>query len=265
MSRLTTLFASKRSHILNVYGTAGYPALNSTIPMMRSLQSNGADIIELGMPYSDPLADGPVIQNSNMIALDNGMNLSLLFEQLHNMRAEIHVPVILMGYMNPVLQYGFEQFCKDAAAVGVDGLILPDMPDHAFEEHYGAIVRRYGLDFIFLVTPQTSDERIRKLDALSSGFVYAVSSAATTGSDKSMSHLNDYLRRLSDMKLKNPVMVGFGISTRAHVEQVSAYANGAIIGSAYIRALEHTNDVEKATADFLQQIVPSSSGISQDI
>lgn len=265
MSRLTSLFARKHSHILNVYGTAGYPALNSTMPMMRSLQSNGADIIELGMPYSDPLADGPVIQNSNMIALDNGMNLSLLFEQLRNMRAEIHVPVILMGYMNPVLQYGFEHFCKDAAAVGVDGLILPDMPDQAFEQYYGAIVRRYGLDFIFLVTPQTSDERIRKLDALSSGFVYAVSSAATTGSDKSMSHLNNYLRRLSDMQLKNPVMVGFGISTRAHVEQVCTYANGAIIGSAYIRALEHTNDIEKATADFLQQIVPSSSGISEDI
>ena len=171
MSRLSSLFNKKNARVLNVYCTAGFPKLNSTLEVMESLQANGADIIEVGMPYSDPLADGEVIQSSSLVALENGMTLEILFEQLAEMRKTIQVPVILMGYMNPILQYGFERFCAAAKAVGVDGLILPDLPLYEFEHIYGATIKANDLDFIFLVTPETSEERLRKLDALSSGFI----------------------------------------------------------------------------------------------
>lgn len=255
MSRIKDLFERKSSRVLNVYCTAGYPKLNSTLEVMSALQSNGADLIELGMPYSDPLADGPVIQHSSTVALENGMTIHTLFEQLKDFRKEIHVPVILMGYMNPVLQYGFEQFCKDAAAVGVDGLILPDLPEYEFETEYGAVIKKYGLDFIFLVTPETSDKRIAKLDELSSGFLYAVSSSSTTGSDKNMTDVNAYLQKLKALQLKNPVLVGFGIKDKQTFESACAYANGAIIGTAFIKALEGTNDVKAATKAFLEKVL----------
>ena len=212
MSRIQALFAKKNKEVLNVYCTAGYPALNSTIPIMQALQESGADLIELGMPYSDPLADGPVIQASSTQSLANGMTINLLFDQLKKFRSADHlqqaieVPVILMGYMNPVLQYGFEKFCADAAAVGIDGLILPDLPPYEFEHEYGAIIKKYGLDFIFLVTPETSMERIRQLDLLSSGFLYAVSSSATTGQDKNFDLVEKYLQQLQSMHLKNPLL-----------------------------------------------------------
>ena len=254
MTRIQSLFAQKQEKILSIYCTAGFPQLDSTLKVMQALQENGADLIELGMPYSDPLADGPIIQESNTIALHNGMNLSLLFDQLRDMRKDIHIPVILMGYMNPVMQYGFEKFCSDAAAVGVDGLILPDLPDHAYETKYGEIMRRHGLDFIFLVTPETSEARIRKLDSLSSGFLYAVASSATTGSENNMSLVNAYLRRLSAMKLSNPLMVGFGISSGAHFAAVCQDVRGAIVGSAYIRTLLNNSDVSSATKQFMQQM-----------
>ncbi len=186
MSRITELFKRKNEKVLNIYCTAGFPELDSTLKVMKELQDNGADMIELGMPYSDPLADGPVIQHSSTIAIANGMTIAKLFEQLKDFRSIIHVPVILMGYMNPVLQYGFEKFCKEAVAAGIDGLILPDLPGYEFETEYGAIVKKYGLDFIFLVTPETPGERIKKLDELSSGFLYAVSSSATTGKDSNL-------------------------------------------------------------------------------
>jgi tryptophan synthase alpha chain len=248
--------------ILNVYCTAGYPQLNSTLDVMKALQQNGADIIELGMPYSDPLADGPVIQHSSSIALANGMTIPVLFEQLKNWRAQntplgdggIGVPVILMGYMNPVLQYGFEKFCADAAAVGVDGLILPDLPEHEFETEYGAIIKKYGLDFIFLVTPETSDERIKKLDSLSSGFLYAVSSSSTTGSDKNMTDVSAYLKKLKSMQLKNPVLVGFGIKDKQTFDAACEHADGAIIGTAFIKALEESKDISLTVKKFLQSI-----------
>ena len=181
MNRIDALFAKKNKNILNVYCTAGFPQLNSTLEVMKALQDNGADLIELGMPYSDPLADGPVIQASGNKALENGMTIATLFAQLKGFRSAIRVPVLLMGYMNPVLQYGFEKFCADAAAIGIDGLILPDLPMHEFERDYKLILQKYQLHFIFLVTPETSEERIRKLDALSTGFLYAVSSSSTTG------------------------------------------------------------------------------------
>lgn len=255
MSRIKQLFQNKQNRVLNVYCTAGYPKLDSTLEVMKSLQENGADIIELGMPYSDPLADGPVIQQSGSVALANGMTMEKLFQQLQGFRKDIQVPVVLMGYMNPVLQYGFEKFCQHAAALPIDGLILPDLPEHEFETEYGPIVQRYGLDFIFLVTPETSEERVRKLDSLSTGFLYAVSSSSTTGKDKNMEEVIAYLQRLKSYQLRNPVLVGFGIKDKSSFEDACKHANGAIIGSAYIKSLEQSADVQKATAEFLRGII----------
>ena len=229
--------------------------MSSTLQVMQALQSNGADIIELGMPYSDPLADGPVIQQSGSIALQNGMTIATLFDQLKDMKSSISIPVILMGYMNPVLQYGFEKFCEDAAAVGVSGLILPDLPEFEFENEFGAIIKKYGLDFIFLVTPETSEQRIRKLDALSTGFLYAVSSSSTTGSNKNMSDVSGYLGRLKSMGLKNPILVGFGIKDKTSFDAACEHANGAIIGTAFIKALEGQENVADVTASFLQSVI----------
>jgi tryptophan synthase alpha chain len=222
---------------------------------MEALQDGGADLIELGMPYSDPLADGPVIQASSTVALSNGMTIAKLFEQLAAMRQTVSVPVLLMGYMNPVLQYGFERFCEAAAGVGVDGLILPDLPIYEFETEYGPAMKRYGLDFVFLVTPETSPERIRRVDMLSSGFLYAVSSSSTTGKDKDMGDQEAYFSRLKGMNLNNPVLVGFGIRDRATFDIASRHANGAIIGTAYIQALEGAKDIGAATKNFLSGIV----------
>ncbi|MGB8194173.1 MAG: tryptophan synthase subunit alpha [Chitinophagaceae bacterium] len=255
MSRIKDLVARKNSRIVNVYCTAGYPELESTVPVMQALQESGADMIELGMPYSDPLADGPVIQASGSKAIANGMTITKLFEQLNNFRKVIDLPVILMGYMNPALQYGFEKFCADAKAVGIDGLILPDLPVYEYETEYGAIIQKHGLDFIFLVTPETSEERIRKLDSLSSGFLYAVSSSSTTGKDKNMDEVDAYLQRLQEMKLQNPVLVGFGIKDRPTFDTACRHANGAIIGSAYINALNGSKDVATTTKQFLSEIV----------
>lgn len=255
MNRLEELFQRKKERVLNVYCTAGYPQLDSTIKVMKALQDNGADLIELGMPYSDPLADGPVIQASGSKALENGMSIETLFQQLKDFRKEIYVPVILMGYMNPVLQFGFEKFCQYCADAPIDGLILPDLPEYEYETEYGAMIQRYGLDFIFLVTPETSEERIRKLDSLSRGFLYAVSSSSITGSDKDFSPVETYLERLQKMQLKNPVLVGFGIKDKHTFDMACNHANGAIIGSAYIKSLENTNNVEETTKAFLDSIL----------
>ena len=255
MSRIQKLFLKKQHNVLNIYCTAGYPLLNSTIEVMEALQANGADLIELGIPYSDPLADGPVIQESGGVALQNGMTIKVLISQLQQMRKSIDVPVILMGYINPVLQYGFEKFCKDVSAAGVDGLILPDIPIREFETEYGPIMKRYALDFIFLVTPETSEERIRKIDAISTGFIYAVSSSSTTGKDKNFSEVEVYLKRLKEMNLKNPVLVGFGIKDKNAFQSACNYANGAIIGSAYIKALQQNADIKQTTKKFLEEVL----------
>ncbi len=261
MGRIAELFKKKQKNILNVYCTAGYPHLDSALEIIDALQRNGADLVELGMPYSDPLADGPVIQASGSKALQNGMTVAKLFEQLKHLRNPDFphnagdLPVILMGYMNPVLQYGFEKFCASAAAAGIDALILPDLPQYEFETEYGAIIKKYGLDFIFLVTPETSEERIRKLDALSTGFLYAVSSSSTTGKDKNLSDQSHYFKKLQDMKLKNPVLIGFGIKDKQTFHTACGYANGAIIGSAYIKALENGDDVKTTTKNFMEAIL----------
>lgn len=257
MSRLQELFERKKQKVLNVYCTAGFPQLHSTLEVMQAIQEGGADIIELGMPYSDPLADGPVIQASGSRALANGMTIAVLFAQLKDFRKSIHIPVILMGYLNPVLQYGFEKFCADAARVGIDGLILPDMPLYEFENEYKTFLDSYYLDFIFLVTPETPERRIRMLDNASRGFLYAVSSSATTGGNINLPVLETYLQRLQHMHLKNPILVGFGIKDKQTFETACKYAQGAIIATAYIRELENSNNVKETTKQFLNAVLES--------
>jgi len=254
MNRIDQLFASKQTGILNIYCTAGFPALEDTLPVMTALQAHGADMIELGMPFSDPLADGPVIQDSSTRALQNGMSLKKLFTQLKDFRKNIHVPVILMGYLNPVMQFGIEQFLQQCAATGVDGLILPDLPMQEYEQEYRPLFEKYGLHLIFLVTPETSEARIRQIDALSKGFVYAVSSSSTTGKDKDMKGQQAYFERLKALQLKNPVLIGFGIKDKPTFDAACAYSNGAIIGTAFIKALENAKDLDGTIKQFIQSV-----------
>ncbi|MGB4844773.1 MAG: tryptophan synthase subunit alpha [Ferruginibacter sp.] len=253
-NRLTKLFEDKKSSVLNIYCTAGYPRLESTGEVIDALQKKGADIIELGIPYSDPIADGPVIQQSNMIALENGMSIPVLFQQLKKIKDTVYVPVILMGYMNPVLQYGIEQFCEDAAAVAVSGIILPDLPMYEFETLYQQIFIKHNLKFIFLVTPETSEERIRQIDKLSSGFIYAVSSSSTTGKNKAIGDQASYFKKLQNMKLNNPVLVGFGIKDKNTFDAACAHTNGAIIGSAYIKAIKNSLNISEDTKEFINTV-----------
>ena len=255
MNRIDSLFKQKKQSVLNVYCTAGFPQLNSMVEVLSSLQENGADIIEIGMPYSDPLADGPVIQQSNMVALENGMSIPVLFEQLKNIRSTIHLPIILMGYMNPILQFGLKNFCEAAAAVGVDGVILPDLPMYEFENDYQPLFDEHGLKFIFLVTPETGEERIRKIDSLCSGFLYAVSSSSTTGNNKAIADQSTYFKRLKEMQLNNPILVGFGIKDKETFQSACQYTNGAIIGSAYIKALEGSTNIQLSTKEFLNNVL----------
>ena len=252
-SRIKKLFDSRKNDgcILSVYCTAGFPELNSTLEVIEALDKHGADMMELGMPYSDPLADGPVIQASSARAISNGMSILQLFKQLKDLRTITQMPIVLMGYMNPVLQYGFERFCRDASKAGIDGLIIPDLPEYEFETEYGPIIRQHGLDFIFLITPETPELRIRKLDELSSGFLYAVSSSSTTGKSQDTTAVAIYLSRIKAMRLKNPVIVGFGIRDHSSFMTACQYANGGIIGTAYIKAIENAEDVGLATKNFL--------------
>ena len=255
MTKLQELFLVKNKRVLNVYCTAGFPEYGSTIEIIKALCDAGVDIIEIGIPYSDPLADGPVIQYSNTKALQNGMTNAKLFEQLSVGKDEIKVPLILMGYLNPILLYGFDKFCKDASDCGVAGLIIPDMPPYEYEKEYRSIIHQYGLDFIFLVTPETEDERVMKLDELSSGFLYAVSSSSITGSNQNFDGVRSYLKRLKELHLKNRVMVGFGIRDKASFDLVCEYANGGIIGSAYIQTIDGSRNIELDTMKFIRAIL----------
>ncbi len=254
LNKLDQLFTTKSKSLLNIFFTAGYPDVNSTTEVILSLQQQGADIIEIGMPYSDPIADGPVIQESNMIALQNGMTMELLFHQLNTIKESVQVPLILMGYLNPVMQYGMEKFCADAAAAGVHGIILPDLPMFEFEHYYKSIFEKHQLHFVFLITPETSFDRIKKADILSSGFLYAVSSSATTGSSADNSTRDYYFERLAALKLKNPLLIGFGINDNRSFENACKYASGAIIGSAYIKILQHSRDINRDTGLFIRSI-----------
>src|SRR5688500_14006226 len=258
MNRIKKLFSKKNKNILNMYCTAGYPKLDRTLEELDALQQYGADMVELGIPYSDALADGPVIQQSNTVALQNGMPIQKLFQHLFAVKridvpsgtvsAEMneygfYLPLILMGYLNPVMQYGFEKFCKDAKEAGVDGIILPDLPLHEFETEYSQILEQYDLNFIFLITPETSIERIKKIDALSNGFIYAVSSSSTTGKDTNLQLQQDYFKKLHDLNLKNPVLVGFGIKDKQNFNIACKHTNGAIIATAYIKALQDADNI----------------------
>jgi tryptophan synthase alpha chain len=256
-NKLEQVFLNKTNNVLNVYCTAGYPFLESTNEVINSLQNNKVDIIELGIPYSDPLADGPTIQESSMVAINNGMTIEVLFNQLKENKNILtsKTALILMGYLNPVLLFGFEKFCAKAKKVGVDGLILPDMPTYEFEKTYKSIIDKHNLNFIFLVTPETSEARVRMLDNLSSGFLYAVSSSSITGSDKDFSTVTSYLQRLQSYQLKNKILVGFGIKDKQTFNTACANSNGAIIGSAYIKALQNCEDINNTTTQFINQIL----------
>ena len=224
--------------LLSIYFSAGYPNLNDTVTIIQDLEKNGVDMIEIGLPFSDPLADGPTIQESSTQALYNGMTTKLLFEQLTGIRQTVKIPLIIMGYFNPMLQYGVEEFCKKCSEIGIDGLIIPDLPVDIYAENYKAIFEKYGLINVFLITPQTSDERIRFIDSVSNGFIYMVSSASVTGSQSEFGNTQeDYFKRIAAMNLKNPQIVGFGINNRETYAQASQYAKGAIIGGAFIKGL----------------------------
>ena len=244
----------ERDKLLSIYFTAGYPQLNDTTSIIQSLEANGVDMIEIGLPFSDPLADGPTIQASSTQALDNGMTTSVLFDQLKDIRKTVSIPLIIMGYFNPILQYGVEAFCAKCQEIGIDGLIIPDLPVDVYHEHYKSIFEAYGLINIFLITPQTSNERIKFIDSISNGFIYMVSSASVTGSRSGFGdEQTTYFKRIADMQLKNPQIVGFGISNSDTFTQATQYAKGAIIGSAFIKHLtkEGINSIDKFTQNIL--------------
>lgn len=222
--------------LLSIYFTAGYPELDDTVPIIQQLENSGVDMIEIGLPFSDPLADGPTIQASSTQALKNGMTTSILFEQLKDIRKTVHIPLIMMGYFNPILQYGVEAFCKKSAEIGIDGLIIPDLPVDVYNDQYKPIFEKYGLINVFLITPQTSDERIHFIDSVSKGFIYMVSSASVTGSRSGFGkEQSSYFKRIAAMDLNNQQIIGFGISNNETFKQATQYAKGAIIGSAFIK------------------------------
>jgi tryptophan synthase alpha chain len=254
MNRINQLFQQRTHNILSIYFTAGYPALEDTLPILQSLQEAGVDLVEVGMPFSDPLADGPVIQESSTQAIATGMTIAKLMEQLQDLRPQISMPVVLMGYLNPVLQYGMEAFCEKCAQVGVDGVILPDLPMDEFERDYKATFEKYGLHFILLVTPETSETRIRELDQVSGGFIYAVSSSSTTGKDKDIGDQQAYFKKLQALELRNPVLVGFGIKDKATFEAACAHTRGAIIGTAFVKTLGSSPNIQSAIASFIKSV-----------
>ena len=256
LNRLTKLFENNRENLLTVYFTAGYPKLDDTETIICSLAESGANIIEIGIPYSDPLADGPVIQESGMAAIDNGMTLQVLFNQLTDIRIKTQVPLILMGYFNQLLQYGVDKFLDDCVKTGIDGLIIPDLPLMEYEQFYKDKLTQRNISISFLITPQTEESRIHKVDALSTGFIYVVSDSSITGMKTGISNQQiSYFERIKSLQLRTPQLIGFGISDRESYLTASKYANGAIIGSAFIKHLKDKNEVDKATADFINLIL----------
>ena len=239
--------------LLSIYFTAGYPKINDTVSIIEELEKNGVDMIEIGLPFSDPLADGPTIQESSTIAIENGMTTSLLFEQLKDIRKTVQIPLIIMGYFNPMMQFGMEKFCQKCAEVGIDGLIIPDLPLYVYENEYKDIFEKYALKNVFLVTPQTSNERISQIDAISDSFIYMVSSAAVTGSQSGFGDEQmDYFKRIADLNLKNPQIVGFGIKDHETFSQATKHQKGAIIGSAFIKFI--SKNAINTIKDFISMI-----------
>ncbi|WP_099465248.1 tryptophan synthase subunit alpha [Parabacteroides provencensis] len=255
MNRITNLFNTKKGGILSVFFTAGYPGLNNTAATLQALQNKGIDMVEVGIPFSDPMADGPVIQEAATQALRNGMTLRLLFQQLKKIHHDIHIPVILMGYLNPIMQYGFEAFCQSCADAGVSGVIIPDLPYADYMEDYKPIADRYDLKVIMLITPETSEERIRLIDAHTSGFIYMVSSAAVTGAQKDFDEKKQaYFRRINAMGLRNPRLIGFGISNKATYEAAVANSSGTIIGSKFVQLLKSEATPAEAVDKLLEAL-----------
>jgi tryptophan synthase alpha chain len=255
-NRLQQLFGNTKKPLLSVFYTAGFPKLDDTSLIAASLEKAGADLVEIGIPFSDPVADGPTIQQSNKVALDNGITLTLILEQVREIRKAVNIPIILMGYLNPVMQYGIERFARDAAAAGVDGVILPDMPLAEYERDYRKAFDASGLLLTFLISPTTSEERIRKIDQLSNGFIYAVSASSTTGAKSGFAPAQmEYFERLKKMRLKNPFLIGFGISNNETFKQASQFGAGAIVGSAFVSMLKDSKDIGKDVEMFVKELI----------
>jgi tryptophan synthase alpha chain len=255
-NKINTLFQEKEGNILSIYFTAGYPNLEDTVPMIHELAKNGVDLIEIGMPFSDPVADGPVIQHSSLISLQNGMSIRKLFEQLEDIRQSVDIPLILMGYINPVLQYGVEAFCQKCKEIGIDGLIIPDLPLDVYREEFQSIFEASNLHNIFMITPQTNEARLHLIDSVSSGFIYMVSSNSTTGANVNVSNSQlEYFDRVNSFGLNNPRLIGFGISNAETFENACQYASGAIIGSAFVKTLEEDLHLSEKISRFIKSIV----------
>lgn len=255
MNKIDQLFNEKQNRVLSVYFTAGYPRLNDTVPVLRSLEQNGVDLVEIGIPFSDPMADGPVIQASGTQALKNGMNLRELFRQLTDVRSTVSIPLVLMGYLNPIMQFGFENFCAEAHRCGIDGVIIPDLPFADYLQNYKPIAEKYDIHMIMLITPETSEERIRFIDEHTGGFIYMVSSASVTGAQSAFGDENlKYFNRVNNMNLKNPRLIGFGISNKITFDAACEHASGAIIGSKFVSLLGDEPSVQKAAEQLIQAI-----------
>lgn len=255
MNRIDRLFKEKNNGILSVYFTAGYPQIDDTVKVIKALEDKGVDLIEIGVPFSDPMADGPVIQASGSRSLDNGMSVKCLFNQLAGIRKEVSIPLVLMGYLNPIMQFGFENYCAEAASCGIDGLIIPDLPFAEYNAEYKSIAEKYGLHMIMLITPETSEERIRLIDENTAGFIYMVSTASVTGAKNSFEEESlAYFRRVNSMQLKNPRLIGFGISNKDTFDAACREASGAIIGSKFISLLGSENSIDAAVAKLIETI-----------
>lgn len=255
-NRLTELFQTKKENLLNIYFTAGYPALNDTVTILKALEKAGVDMVEIGMPYSDPVADGPIIQKSSGDAIVNGMTIKNLLHQLKDIRKEISIPILLMGYINPVMQYGIEKFIEEISIIGIDGLILPDLPLNEYTEHYQSLFETNNISNVSLITPNTSDERLHLIDNLTQGFIYMVSTNSTTGNDQKSTEVNHnaYFNRIKNIGLKSPRMIGFNIKDKKTFKEACQYANGAIIGSAFVRMLSNSHLLEQDIIQFVNNI-----------
>ena len=249
---LKDLFKNKKKPLLNIYFTAGFPHIGSMLPILEGLETAGVDIVEIGLPYSDPLSDGPTIQKSSSIAIQNGITTDFVFEQLSITPTTL--PKIIMGYFNAIFLYGVEAFCQKCKACNISGVILPDLPIDVYLEQYQSIFNTYEIDFIFLITPETSEDRIRQIDAISNAFIYAVSSSSTTGNNKGIKGAKSYLERLQNMNLSTPLMVGFNISSKEDFEFATSYTAGGIIGSAFIKHIAESQQIKTDTIQFVQSI-----------
>ena len=254
MNKIDQLFQRKKE-ILNIYLTAGFPETDDTVPVVLELEKAGVDMVEIGLPFSDPLADGPVIQHSSTVAIKNGITLRKIFAQVREIRKQSPIPILLMGYLNQMMAFGEEAFLQETARSGADGLIIPDLPVDFYNEHYRTQMESLGLKMVFLISPQTGEERIRKLDAAGSGFLYVVSSSSITGNKLNVEQAQrNYFQRIKNMSLKNPTLIGFGIHNRHTFETACRYASGAIIGSAFIRVLEQPGDRTQNIRHFIKNI-----------